>query len=299
MKHLIESTILCAALLAGNIAAVAQETADAAATAAAPSAPAAPAAPAADEDKGLHVNIDVNTDASDDADDGARFAIDADMDAGEDDGPVGRAIKKGVAEMLEDHVLTDADLDEEEREEVREAIAELRGEVNEELKDAEKEISEELASGKKKSAVVIKHPMSHKSDDDDGFGAFQAVVAIVAIVFTLGMPIIIVSLILFFGYRKRRLAHDTINGYLASGKEIPPEVMQNLFRDAGTATAAPRTSLHKGTINASIGLGMVVGFGAIDADFLAAIGFIFLLVGLAQLLIWKLEQGKNGDKAQG
>ena len=126
----------------------------------------------------------------------------------------------------------------------------------------------------------------------------QMIVAALAIVFSLGMPIIIVAIVLYFMYRRRRLAHDTINQYLASGKEIPPEIMQNLFKDAAAATT-PKTNLHKGTINTSIGLGMVIGFNAIDADFLAAIGFIFLLVGLAQLLIWKLEQGKNGDKTQG
>ena len=77
--------------------------------------------------------------------------------------------------------------------------------------------------------------------------------------------------------------------------------MQNLFQGAAPVAATPRTNMQKGTINASIGLGMVIAFNAIDADFLAAIGFIFLLVGIAQLLIWKLEQGKKngGDSTQG
>ena len=297
MKFLIGSTVLCAALLVGNISACAEETVDAAST---PAAPSAPAAPAADEDKGVHIKIELDSD--DDAEVGkdTLLAVDAEADADEDDGPVGKVVRKGVAEFLEEHVLTSEDMDEEDREEIREAIAELRGEVDGELQEAAKEIEKEVGATKKKRAVVINNPMGHTSADDDGFGIMQAMVAALAIIFSLGMPIIIVGIVLYFGYRKRRLAHDTINQYLASGKEIPPEVMQNLFKDAAV-TATPRTNLHKGTINTSIGLGMVIGFNAIDADFLAAIGFIFLLVGLAQLLIWKLEQGKRngGGSTQG
>ena len=291
MKHLIESLALCAALLVGNVAVHAQETTAAAAT---PDTPAAPAAPAAEEDKGLHLNINIDTTKSDDGKGKALISIDADSDADEDEGPVGRVIKKGVAEILEEHVLTRDDIDDEDREEIKQAIAELRNEPGK-TTDGD---TDSAGEKKHKRRAIVLNP-KHDSADDDSFGAPQAIVAIVAIVFTLGMPILIVSLILFFGYRKRRLAHDTINKFLSSGKDIPPEIMQNLFKEAGTAATTPRNNLQKGTINTSIGLGMVIGFSIIDADFLAAIGFIFLLVGLAQLLISKLEQGKNGDKPQG
>jgi hypothetical protein len=99
-------------------------------------------------------------------------------------------------------------------------------------------------------------------------------------------------------YRRRRLAHDTINQYLASGKEIPPEVMQNLFKDAGSATT-PKSNLHKGVVMTALGLGIIICFYAAGIEFFAAFGFIFLFIGLAQLLIWKIEQGKKGEQAQG
>lgn len=309
MKRPIEITLLCAALLFGSAASRAQDSADIAAPTAAPAAPdtsGAPAAPAptpVDKDKGVHVKIDLH--AEEDGN-GGKAMIDIDTDADdEDDGPVGRAIRKGVAGFLEEHVLTSEDLDAQDRAEVQKAIAELRGEVEREAKDVEKEIAEagreidrEIARSGKKHRVIINESGESDSDDDDGFGAFQAIVAIVGIIFTLGMPIIIIAAVLYSSYRKRRLAHDTINQYLASGKEIPPEIMQNLFKEAGTVTP-PRTNFQKGTLNSGIGLGMVIGFNIIDVGFLAAIGFIFLFVGLAQLLIWKLEQGKTGDKLQG
>ncbi len=281
MKLFIESIILCAALLLGQAAAQ---------TAVAPAAPVAPSAPAADENKDLHIKIDLKATESDDTGDSALISIDTEVDADENDGPVGRAVRKGVAEMLEEHLLDRESLSDEDRAEVREAIAELRSETGE-SKDAG-------TTSKDQGRSIIIGAGDHSNDEDD-FGAFEAAAAITAITFGLGMPIFIVAMILYFAYRRRRLAHDTINQYLSSGKEIPPEIMQNLFKDAAGKPATPRTNLHKGAINASLGLGMVIGFNAIDVEFLAAIGFIFLLVGLAQMLIWKLEYGKEGDKAQG
>lgn len=299
MQTRIQALILALALLGAGAPVQAQDDA-ATPVAAAPEAPAAeaPAAEAPDTEAAAAAA------PAEDADKG-KVSVDIDIDTDEDDGGdvVGRALGTGLAAILEEHVLTHDELSEEDREEVREAIAELRGEVQTETRKAAKEITKGLGNeiGKEiKDAVKEKRRVVVHSSDDDGFGFLQAIVAIVAIVFTLGMPIIIVSLIMYSSYRRRRLAHETITQYVSSGKEIPPEIMQNLFKDAG-ATQTPRTNLHKGSVNTGIGLGMVVGFSLIDVEFLAAIGFIFLLVGLAQLLIWKLEQGKKsgGDVTQG
>lgn len=294
MNNPIHALVLTLALSGTGVPALAQDdAAPAAETAPAESAPAetAPAdtAPAETRERGVSVVVDVDNDGEDD---GA--------------GAIGRALGTGLAAILEEHVLVRDDLSEEDREEVQEAIAELRGEIRQEAREVASEVrtdvqnevreaSKEIAAAardsvKSKPRVVIKGG----PDSGDDFGLFTAVVASLAIVFTLGMPILIVALILYSGYRRRRLAHETINQFVSSGKEIPPEIMQNLFKDAGAAQA-PRTNLHKGSVNTGIGLGMVVGFSAIDIEFLAAIGFIFLLVGLAQLLIWKLEKGKKSE----
>lgn len=304
MQTRIQALILALALSGAGAPVLAQDDA-ATPAAAAPEAPAAEA-PAA-EAQPTEAPAATAAAPADDADKG-KVSVDIDIDTDEDDGAdvVGRALGTGLAAILEEHVLTHDELSEEDREEVREAIAELRGEIQTETKAATREAVKEIGKAGKeidreiKDAVKEKRRVVMHSSDDDGFGFLQAIVAIVAIVFTLGMPIIIVSLIMYSSYRRRRLAHETITQYVSSGKEIPPEIMQNLFKDAGAAQT-PRTNLHKGSVNTGIGLGMVVGFSIIDVEFLAAIGFIFLLVGLAQLLIWKLEQGKKngGDATQG
>lgn len=302
MTTRIHALILALALFGAGAIAHAQDSADAeaapapaaettaAGSAAEPSGAAAAAEPEKDSNRAL-VNIEIGTN---------------DEDVEENASKLGQALGTGLAAILEEHVLTRSDLSEADREEVREAITELRGEIQNETRAAAREVTAEVRTEvqnelreagktKGKPRVVV------AADDGDDIPGWVGFVAFIAVLLTLGLPIIVVGLILYFGYRKRRLAHETINKFLASGKEIPPEIMNNLFHEAGTSVQAPRTSMHKGTINTGIGLGMIIAFSSIDADFLAAIGFIFLLVGLAQLLIWKLEQGKKtgGDVTQG
>jgi hypothetical protein len=298
MKEHIAILILGLALSGAATVTAAQERSAAAAETAAPASAPAPEPPAPE--------------AVDEAESGAAVRIRVDTDDAKDVGAVGRALATGLAAILEEHVLTRDDLSEEDREEVREAIAELRGEIQREAREAGREIraelrgevQNELHGASREIAAAMKEKTRPRviidGDGDDGEDVpwWVGIVASLAIVFTLGLPIIIVALILYFAYRRRRLAHETINRYLASGKDVPPEVMQNLFKDAGTAASTPKSNLHKGTVNTGLGLGIIICFYAVGIEFLAAIGFIFLFVGLAQLLIWKLEQGKKGEGEQ-
>lgn len=292
MTTRIQALILALALFCAGAPVLAQDDAAAAAApaateSAAATQPVAEAAAEKEKDKGRAlVNIEIGTD---------------DEEVEEDASKLGQVLGTGLAAILENHVLTREDLSDADREEVREAIAELRGEIQTETRAVAQEVVSEVrtevqneirAAGKSKGKPRV--VVEADSDGDDVPG-WVGLVAFVAVILTLGLPIIVVGLILYFGYRKRRLAHETINKFLASGKEIPPEIMHNLFQEAGTSVQAPRTSMHKGTINTGIGLGMIVAFSSIGVEFLAAIGFIFLLVGLAQLLIWKLEQGKKRE----
>ena len=115
-----------------------------------------------------------------------------------------------------------------------------------------------------------------------------------AIVVIFGMPVMIVAAVLYASYRKKRLVHDTINQYLASGKDIPPEIMEGLHRET---SSTPKSNLHKGLILIGVGLGIVAAFTSIDAEEVAYLGLIPLFIGAAQLLIWMIEKGGNGKKA--
>lgn len=121
----------------------------------------------------------------------------------------------------------------------------------------------------------------------------ELAVAMLAIIFIFGSPIMIVAAVLYWAYRRRRLTHETINQYLASGKEIPPQVMEAMLSDR-----KPKNSLQKGLALSGTGLGIFLCFLLIGSTAAASFGLIPLFIGLAQLLIWKLEKNGNEDKSR-
>lgn len=163
------------------------------------------------------------------------------------------------------------DMSEEEKTEIKNEIKEAFEEI--------KEMEEEEESG---------HEIVIGSDGpgiwDDGISFIEALIPLTAIVFTFGLPLLIVAVVLYFSYRKKRLMHDTIDQYVTSGKDIPPEVLKGLQKEI-----MPKNNLHRGLVMSGIGLGIFACFAVIGVLEAAAFGLIPLFIGLAQLLIWKLE----------
>jgi len=122
-------------------------------------------------------------------------------------------------------------------------------------------------------------------DLDRHTDAGELILGGLAIVLIFGTPIMLVAAFLYAGHRKRRLASDMAGRFLANGQPVPPEVWRGL---AGDAT--PRSNLHKGMIMLGLGLGVFLCFWLIGSPEAAYLGLIPLFIGIAQLLIWKLEK---------
>jgi uncharacterized protein DUF6249 len=154
-----------------------------------------------------------------------------------------------------------------------------------EIKKEIKEAIQDIKGGKDNSNG---HNISISSDGgsmfDDGLTLLEALIPLTAIVVVFGTPIMIVGAVLYTSYRKKRLMHDTIDQYVSSGKDIPEEVLQGLQKQV-----TPKNNLHKGLVMVGIGLGIFLCFMIIGSTEAAALGLIPLFIGLAQLLIWKLE----------
>jgi len=118
-------------------------------------------------------------------------------------------------------------------------------------------------------------------------GLWAAAIAIIAIVLIFGAPIMLVAAVLYAGHRKRRMASDMASQFLANGQEVPPEVWRGLAGDA-----SPRSNLHKGMTMMGVGLGIFLCFWLIGSMKAASLGLIPMFLGIAQLLIWKLEKQK-------
>lgn len=110
-------------------------------------------------------------------------------------------------------------------------------------------------------------------------------VASLAILFIFGTPIMLVAAVLYANYRKRRLMHNTIDQYVTSGRDIPPEVLESLHQQV-----TPGNNLSRGLVMTGAGLGVIACFLVMGTKEAAALGLIPLFIGLAQLLIWKLEK---------
>lgn len=188
-------------------------------------------------------------------------------------------------------ISVDAD-DEEKQPAAEEAKAAIREKVLSLVEKILDKVDQELKASDKETLI---ENLKDLEAMDSGLESPEEViggllVGALAIVLIFGMPIMIVAAILYFSYRKRRLVHETINSYVASGKEIPPEVFKSFQEQS-----SPTSNLHKGLVMCGVGLGIIVTFAVIGAIPAAAFGAIPLFIGLAQLLIWKLE--KNGSRS--
>lgn len=126
----------------------------------------------------------------------------------------------------------------------------------------------------------------HRSEGD----VPEAVIPLVAIVFltVFGAPVLIVGVIMYFGFSRNRMMHKTIRMMVEKGQPVPAALL---------APPAPaqrqRSDLRRGVVLGMIGMGLILFFGAVN-DWESgawAIGVIPALVGAGYLLVWKLEGG--------
>jgi len=125
------------------------------------------------------------------------------------------------------------------------------------------------------------------------FGIGKTLIAALSILLIFGTPIMLVAAILYASHRKRRLARDMASEFLASGQPVPAEVWKGLAGDT-----SPRSNLHKGMIMLGAGAGVFVCFWLIGSMKAAYLALIPLFIGIAQLLIWKLEKPRKNDQGK-
>ena len=122
-------------------------------------------------------------------------------------------------------------------------------------------------------------------------GFFDAIVAIVAISFTLGLPIIVIAIILYYKHRKRRQRDALMEKFINSGKDVPAELLASweLHLDE------PNKILHQGIKLVAISLGLYLFLHVFIGADIALIATVPLFLGIARLIIWKISE-KSGPK---
>jgi Domain of unknown function (DUF6249) len=118
------------------------------------------------------------------------------------------------------------------------------------------------------------------------------VIPLVGIVFLtiFGAPVLIVAVIMYFGFSKNRMMHKTVRMMVEKGQEVPAALL---------APPAPaqrqRSDMRRGVVLLTVGLGLTIFLGAVN-DWEGgawAIGIIPFLIGVGYLLVWKLEGKKD------
>jgi hypothetical protein len=117
-------------------------------------------------------------------------------------------------------------------------------------------------------------------------------VPIVAIVFLtlFGAPVLIVAVIMYFGFSKNRMMHRTIRMMVEKGQPVPPALLA-----PPPPALRQRSDMRRGVVLVMVGLGLMLFLGAVN-DWEGgawAVGIIPFLIGAGYLLVWKLEGRKD------
>ena len=122
----------------------------------------------------------------------------------------------------------------------------------------------------------------HSSMDWNGFDlgskTSETVIAVTAIVFVFGLPLLIIFVVFFFRYKNRKAKYRLAEQALASGQQLP----ENFFKEAAATDIR-----SKGINNIFVGIGLFIFLWAITGEFgLGCIGLLVMFTGFGQLVIY-------------
>jgi hypothetical protein len=120
----------------------------------------------------------------------------------------------------------------------------------------------------------------------EGVSFVEALVPIVAIVMVFGMPIAIVLAVLRYRTNRQKAVNEMVMKLADKGQAIPPE----LFLEQGHKR---RSEVSTGLSLVGAGVGLMGFFWFAGAEEAIGIGFIPLMIGVGQLIAWKIEQQRK------
>jgi Domain of unknown function (DUF6249) len=130
--------------------------------------------------------------------------------------------------------------------------------------------------------------LSHLKSDD--VPEFVLPIVVVSLLTVFGAPVLIVAVIMYFGFSKSRMQHRTVRMLAEKGQPIPAELLA-----PPTPTVRQRSDMRRGIVLVMVGIALMICFGAWN-DWEGgawAIGVIPFVIGLGYLLVWKLEGAKK------
>jgi hypothetical protein len=136
-----------------------------------------------------------------------------------------------------------------------------------------------------------KDAVEDKDNDSHGGDIPSEVIPIVVITMltVFGAPVLIVALIMYFGFSKTRALHRTVRLMVEKGQEVPAALLNP------PPAQRQRSDMRRGVVLVMVGLGLMLFLAAVN-DWEGgawSIGIIPFLIGAGYLLVWKLEAKKD------
>lgn len=117
----------------------------------------------------------------------------------------------------------------------------------------------------------------------------NTLIPIIAIVCVFGLPVIIVFLSFYFGYKKRKARYQLVEKALEAGQPIPEEFLRSVKN--------PGNTLTKGLTNTFTGIGLFIFLWGITGEFgIGCIGLLVMFMGLGQIVIHYAQEKKEGKQ---
>jgi Domain of unknown function (DUF6249) len=136
-----------------------------------------------------------------------------------------------------------------------------------------------------KDAVEDKDTNSHGGDIPS-----QVIpIVLVTMLAVFGAPVLIVAVIMYFGFSKTRALHRTVRLMVEKGQEVPAALLNP------PPAQRQRSDMRRGVVLVMVGLGLMIFLAAVN-DWEGgawSIGLIPFLIGAGYLLVWKLEGRKD------
>ena len=114
----------------------------------------------------------------------------------------------------------------------------------------------------------------------------EAVVAIMGMVVSFGLPLLLVAIILYYKHRKLRMTHETIARLAEKGLPIPPELLDP------PASKRAYGALRAGLVLVALGIALAIFLNEVHGPW--SVGLIPGLMGVAFLNAWKIETRTQG-----
>ena len=111
-----------------------------------------------------------------------------------------------------------------------------------------------------------------------------AVVAILGMLVSFGLPLALVAMVLAYKHRKLRMSHETIARLAEKGLPVPPELIEPPARRTSAA-------LRGGLVLVALGIALSIFFAGWGPGW--SIGLIPGLMGVALLVAWKIENTRG------